>query len=78
MIHEVLSPYDRFQPLKSSHPLVGSKCVGCGEVLKAGDRPSLVNGIPPDTEEMEKAMRGAAHTVEAKPAHQHCAYPEGP
>lgn len=78
MIYEVLSPYDRFQPLKSSHPLVGTDCVECGKPMKAGDRPSLVNGIPPNTEEMDKAMRGAPHTVEAKPAHQSCAYPEGP
>lgn len=75
MIYEVLSPYDRFEPLRPSHPLVGTKCVECGKPLKTGERPSLVNGMPPDSEQMDKALRGAAHTVEAQPAHQRCAYP---
>ena len=70
-ISEVLSERGRFVPLSDGHPGVGAVCPGCGEELKAGQRPSLVNPSPPGPEDEGKA----AYNAECVMAHESCAYP---
>ena len=68
----VLSEKGRFDPLSPSHPAVDVQvCPGCGELLQAGDVPSLVDPTPPPT-----GVPGA-YTAEVQMAHERCAYPEG-
>ncbi len=75
MIWEVLTLRGRYGALTADHPGVGDTCPGCGDKLEVGDVPSLVNGVPYDEEQIEKALAGRAHNVECKLAHERCAYP---
>lgn len=75
---EVLSPRGRFGPLASDHPMVGTECIICGRPIEAGQAPSLVEWAPAGFEDAAKAQVGAAHNVEAKPAHEDCAWPGCP
>jgi len=71
---EVLTRFGRFNQLGQDHPSVGQPCALCAVALEAGDVPSLVNPAPAGSRDAEKAAEGRAHTVEARIAHQSCAY----
>lgn len=72
MIRDVLSEPGRWEPLDADHPSVGRICPGCGEPLKAGQRPAFVNGVPADDEDAEKVAEGRAHTLAVELAHEAC------
>lgn len=73
MIHGVLSDSGRWDPIPAGRSSIGRICPGCGEPLKAGQRPVLVNGEPADKEEAALAAAGRAHTVACQLAHEACA-----
>lgn len=73
MIREVLSRHGRFGPLGADHPGCGRICPGCGEPMKAGQVPALVNGTPADEEDAARAAEGRPHTVACGLAHEACA-----
>lgn len=72
---DVVSKLGRFAPLSADHPMVGDRCVFCGQALSEGDRPALVEWGPGSDEDAAKAAEGRAHNVECKPAHERCAWP---
>ena len=73
MIHDVLSDPGRWGPIPADSSNIGHICPGCGEPLKAGQRPALVNGTPANEEEAARADAGRAHTVACELAHEACA-----
>lgn len=72
-ITDVLTAPGRFGPLADDHPAVGRECAGCGQPLRAGDVPALVNGVPADQKDQAKADAGRPHTVSCELAHESCA-----
>ena len=72
----ILSPPGRFKPLSETHPGVGTVCSLCGDPVRVGQRPALIEVGPADTDEERKAAAGRAYTAEAALVHESCVYPE--
>lgn len=72
------TPPGRFQPLHKDHPIVGSVCTVCWELIDVDQVPALFV-VGPDTP--DAAAKHDAHhwySALAVGAHEHCLYPEQP
>lgn len=64
----------RFNPLPDGHPLIGTECVACSQVFKAGDVTSIVAlGPGPTPDERDKCRHGRFYTAVAVTVHVECA-----